>query len=119
METLLNTLKSAVGLTPAPDNMNKIIRLACQVQPYGYGKVGSNSLASRLALSTPENNFHLDESQTYGEGPQQSPYPSLLWIKVDVVMDERPRNGPYKSVATGTDLHTLIKTSPQEFLGEK
>ena len=40
---------------------------ACQVQPYGYGKKGSKSLAARLALATPENNFKVNEEQTYGE----------------------------------------------------
>ena len=44
-----------------------MIRLACQVQPYSYGKKGSKSLAARYALATPENNFKLDENQEYGE----------------------------------------------------
>jgi hypothetical protein len=67
METITNTIKKTVGITPSPDDQNRLIRLACQVQPYGYGKKGSNSLAARLALSTPENNFKIDENQTYGE----------------------------------------------------
>jgi len=67
METITNAIKKAVGITPSPDDQNRIIRLACQVQPYGYGKKGSNSLAAKFALATPENNFKIDENQTYGE----------------------------------------------------
>jgi len=67
MENISNTIKKAVGIVPSPDDTNRIIHLACQVMPYGYGKKGSISLAARLALGTPENHFEIDENQTYGE----------------------------------------------------
>jgi hypothetical protein len=67
METVVNSVKGAIGVIPSPDDTNRIIRLAVQVQPYGYGKKGSNSLAARLAVATPENNFEIDENQSYGE----------------------------------------------------
>lgn len=67
METITNAIKKSVAITPSPDDQNRIIRLACQVQQYGYGKKGSNSLAARFALATPENNFKIDENQTYAE----------------------------------------------------
>jgi hypothetical protein len=69
METVLNAVKKSIGITPSPDDRNRLIRLAVQVQPYGYGygKKGSKSMAARLALGTLENNFEIDEEQTYGE----------------------------------------------------
>lgn len=79
-----------------------MVRLACQVQPYSYGKKGSSSLAARYALATPEGNFKLDEDQEYGE----------IW------MGDHP-NGPSKSAATGVELATLIQQHPEEFLGSK
>ncbi|KAL1705279.1 RmlC-like cupin domain-containing protein [Schizophyllum commune] len=79
-----------------------MVRLACQVQPYSYGKKGTKSLAARYALATPENDFKLDEDQEYGE----------IW------MGDHP-NGPSKSAATGVELATLIQQHPDEFLGAK
>jgi hypothetical protein len=67
MESVVNAVKGTIGIIPSPDDTNKLIRLAVQVQPYGYGKVGSNSLAARLAVATTENDFKIDESQPYGE----------------------------------------------------
>jgi hypothetical protein len=67
MEGISNTVKKAIGVVPSPDDKNRVIRLKCQVMPYGYGKKGSLSLAARLAIGTPENNFQIDEEQTYGE----------------------------------------------------
>lgn len=84
METITNTIKKTVGITPSPDDQNRIIRLACQVQPYGYGKKGSDSLAARLALATPENKFEIDENQTYGEVT-----PNLHWRQLMLAVDGR------------------------------
>ncbi|KAL1748751.1 RmlC-like cupin domain-containing protein [Schizophyllum fasciatum] len=91
-----------MSATNLNQDLRPIVRLACQVQPYSYGKKGSKSLAARYALATPENNFKLDENQEYGE----------IW------MGDHP-NGPSKSAATGVELGTLIQQHPDEFLGSK
>ena len=78
------------GNNPSPDAENKIIRLACEVQPYGYGKKGSNSLAARFALATPENDFKLNEEQTYGEVPLSHYAASVFGVcMLMVVVDGR------------------------------
>jgi hypothetical protein len=111
----VNAVKSTIGITPSPDDTNRLIRLAVQVQPYGYGKVVSNSLAARLVVATLENKFKIDESPPYGEviGVLYEPLMVLqLWMGDH-------QNGSSRSAVTGMGLHNLIKTSPEEFLREE
>ncbi|KAK7045616.1 hypothetical protein VNI00_007449 [Paramarasmius palmivorus] len=81
-------------LTPA------FIRPSCPVQPYPYGKKGSKSLAAQFAVATPENEFHIDENQPYGE----------IW------MGDHP-NGCARTIPDGTLLGDLISSNPEEYLG--
>jgi len=45
----------------------KIIQLKCYCNDYPWGKIGSASLAARLAASIPGTEFKIDESKPYAE----------------------------------------------------
>ncbi|KAK6355150.1 hypothetical protein TWF696_004270 [Orbilia brochopaga] len=85
--------------TSDPDD-EPIIRLACQIQDYSFGKKGSRSLAARYALANEaEGHFKIDEEQQYGE----------IWIGDH-------QNGPSRSLKTSVHLRTLIEQSPAAYL---
>ncbi|EWC46766.1 hypothetical protein DRE_04011 [Drechslerella stenobrocha 248] len=85
--------------TSDPDD-EPIIRLACQVKDYSFGKKGSRSLVARYALANEkEGHFKVDEEQAYGE----------IWIGGH-------RDSPSQSFETSVHLTTLIEQSPAAFL---
>ncbi|KAJ6261044.1 hypothetical protein Dda_3709 [Drechslerella dactyloides] len=85
--------------TSDPDD-EPIIRLACQIQDYTFGKKGSKSLAARYALANEsEGHFKIDEEQQYGE----------IWMGDH-------QDGPSRSLKTSVHLRTLIEQSPAAYL---
>ncbi|KAJ2861535.1 Mannose-6-phosphate isomerase [Coemansia aciculifera] len=77
---------------------SSIIRLACNVNNYHWGKHGLHSKAAQFAATNP--GVTIDDSQTYAE----------LW------MGTHP-SGPSKVFGTDTALSSIIEQSPEQALG--
>jgi hypothetical protein len=121
METITNAIKKTLGITPSPDAENKIIRLACQVQPYGYGKKGSNSLAARFALATPENDFQINEEQTYGEVHLSYYAAAVFGVYINMLMVAVYGRSPERTLPLSTFRNRLEHTNqvlPRDVSGQ-
>ncbi|KAJ2325756.1 Mannose-6-phosphate isomerase, partial [Coemansia sp. RSA 2681] len=75
-----------------------VIRLACNVNNYHWGKHGLHSKAAQFAATNP--GVSIDDTQTYAE----------LWMGTHA-------SGPSKVFGTDTSLSSIIEQNPAQALG--
>ncbi|GME22201.1 phosphomannose isomerase type i [Neofusicoccum parvum] len=80
---------------------SKVVQLKCYCNEYPWGKLGSQSVAARLAAKTPGTDFKIDESKPYAE-MWYGTYPDL----------------PAYVLETGEPLQDYINRTPDELMGK-